>query len=110
MGDLAQRRRLYHSTHLRIGAVGPHQMRKSCLKLIVPPHQSIKLRVGYLGRIMCMIELVMMRNRLRQTHQFIGSFGFGEVFNLAHTSSISRAACARASSVISAPESMRAIS
>src|SRR3546814_6573518 len=52
----------------------------------------------------------MARNHLRQPHQFIGGFRLGNDIGRHHTPSSSRSACARASSVIAAPDSILAIS
>src|SRR5690554_1206956 len=54
-------------------------MRKRRLELDIAPHQRVVLGVRNLGRILGMIEPVMPRDRLRQSHQLVGGFGFGKV-------------------------------
>ena len=88
-------------------AVGPHQMRERRLQLGIAADQRVEFGVGQFGRILGMIKPVGARDRLCQPHQFIGCVSFGDPF---HTPSSNRSACARASSVISAPDSIRAIS
>src|SRR5688572_14237391 len=82
-------------------------MRKSRFKLGIAPDQRIELGVADLRRVFGVVEPVVPGDGFRQPHQLIGGLGFGQI---AHTLSSSRSACARASWVISAPESMRAIS
>src|SRR3546814_11884635 len=86
-------------------AVGPDQVRERRLKLGIAPHQRVIFGIGDLGRILGVIEPVVMRDCLGQPHQLVGGFGFGE--GVAHTPSSSRSACARASGVPSAPDSIR---
>ncbi len=107
--DLRQRRGGDRMPDLAARRIGAHQLREGRLELGIAPHQRIVFLIGDLGRILGMIEPVVMRNRLRQPHQLVGGIGFGHP-GLHHTPSSSRSACARASGVISAPLSMRAIS
>ena len=76
MRHFAQRRCLDRRSHLRIGAIRPHQLRKGRLQLIVTSHQRVKFRIGNFGRIIGVIAPVMVRNRLCQPHQFIGGVSF----------------------------------
>ena len=88
-------------------AVIPNEMRERDLKLGIAPHQRIIVRVGNLRRILGVIATVVMRNGLGKAHQLVGGFSFGSRH---HTPSSKRSACALASGVTSAPDSMRAIS
>ena len=54
-------------------------MRESGFQLRIAAHQRIICRIGDLGRILGMIEPVVMRDLLRQPHQLIGGFGLGDV-------------------------------
>ena len=79
-------------------------MRERRLKLIVAFDQRVIIRIADLGRIVGVIEPRMISDRACETLKFGGGFGFS------HAASSSRPACARASSVTSAPDSIRAIS
>ena len=82
-------------------------MRKRRLQLRIAADQRVVFLIGNLGRILGVIEPVVMRDLLCEPHQFIGGVGFGQ---FAHTPSSKRSACALASGVTSAPDSIRAIS
>ena len=84
VGDLTQRRRFYGCTDLRVGAVRPHQLRKSSLQFVIPPDKRIELSIRNLGCVMRMIELVMMRDRLGEAHQLIRGFRIREGSEVAH--------------------------
>ena len=60
-------------------AVRPDQLRKRRLERGIAPHQRVVLGVGNLRRVLGVIEPVMMRDRPREPHQFVGGFGFGDV-------------------------------
>ena len=83
--DLGERRRLDRGTDKSARAVGADQMRKSVFQLFVAADERIIFGVRNLGRIVGMIASVVMGDLLCQPHQFVGSFGFGQRFNLGHT-------------------------
>ncbi len=108
MGDLGQRRGRDRMPDLARGRIRAHQLRKRRLQLGIAPHQRVIFLIADLGRILGVIQPVVLRDGARQPHQLIGGLGFCDV--RAHTPSSNRSACARASGVTSAPLSIRAIS
>ena len=99
------------------GAIGADQMRKRRFQFRITPHQRIVFGVRYLGRVFSVVKLVMLGDLPRQPHQFVRGIRLAQARfdGLAHkirtyACSSNRSACARASGVISAPESIRAIS
>ncbi len=76
---LAQRRGGGRVAHLAAGRILAHQMRKRRLQRGIAPHQRVIFRIADLGRVLGMVKPVVLRDLLRQPHQFIGGFGLGDV-------------------------------
>ncbi len=74
----AQRRSGDLVPDLARGRIRPHQMRERRLELGVAPHQRVVLGVGYLRRILDVIEPVVPRDLAREPHQLVGGLGFGQ--------------------------------
>ena len=103
-------------------AVGPAQLGKTSLDRLVALDQSVIGRVGYLRRILLIIELAVMsdpgreigkgglRLRLGQLVDWLFRCCLLRLLHAPPPAAISRSAAARASSLTVAPESMRAIS
>uniref|UniRef100_UPI00405387BD hypothetical protein n=1 Tax=Qipengyuania sp. GPGPB31 TaxID=3023518 RepID=UPI00405387BD len=64
---------------LRLGEILAHEVRKRRLQRGIAPHQRVIFRIADLGRVFGMVEPVVLRDLLRQPHQFIGGFGLGDV-------------------------------
>ena len=115
MADLGETRR-GRRAHAVARAVGTLEIGEAGLDGLVAPTQHVIVSIAQLRRGAGVIELIVARDLLRQTLQLTLRCVAGEVFGrcgfVAHGSPrASRLpAAARASSVISAPESIRAIS
>ena len=60
-------------------AIVTDQMRKGLLKLAIAADECIILGIADLGRVLCVIELVMMCDFLRKPHQLISGIDFGHL-------------------------------
>ncbi len=78
---LGERRGLDRCAHQPVGTVGADQMRKGRFQFVVPPHQRVIVRIRNLGRILGMIEPVVMRDLLGEPLQLDRGFGFGQGFD-----------------------------
>ena len=76
---LAQRRGGGRVAHLAAGRILAHEVRKRRLQRSIAPHQRVIFRIADLGRVLGMVELVVLRDLLRQPHQFVGGFRLGDV-------------------------------
>ncbi len=70
--------------HLRIGRIGADEVRELGFQRIILADQRVIVRVANLRRVLIMVEPVMFGHFARQTHQTVGSFGFGESGGIGH--------------------------
>ena len=62
------------------GRIGADQVREGRLQRLVPADQRIVFLIGDLGRVLGMIEAVVLLYLAREPHQFVRGVRFGQVF------------------------------
>ncbi len=83
MDDLLQSRG-GRGADLPIGGIGADQMRVGRLQRIVLADQRVISGVGYLRRVLIVVEAIVPRDLLREAHQAVGGVGFGEGGGVGH--------------------------